>query len=110
MTKVIWTKHATERNKERQITQSWIEQTIYDPEISNQVEDGKMESKKKFGNQTVSVITKEVENSNKLILSAWIDPPIFGTKDYKNKDRARQMKKASTLRKFLLTFLSQIGL
>ena len=110
MGNIIWTNHAFEKNKERQITQNWIEQTINNPDDYFEIDGGKIESRKKFGNQTVTVITAKTESGKYLILSAWIDPPSLGTSDFKKKKLRNDMKKASTIKKIWLTFLNQIGL
>lgn len=107
---IIWTKHAIERNRERQVTISWVDQTINSPDKSSSEEDGKVRYTKNFGKQTVSVVTAKGSNGEYLVISAWIDPPNPGTADYKREEYGKQMKKAGNFRKFLLAFLRQIGI
>ncbi len=107
---IIWTKHALERNKERQITSSWVESTINSPDKSFPEEDGKVKYIKNFGKQTVSVVTAKGDNGEYLVISAWIDPPNPGTTDYKNNQYERQINKAGSFRRLLLTLLRQIGI
>ena len=107
---IIWTKHAIERNRERQVTVSWVESTINSPDQNFSEEDGKIKYTKAFGKQTVSVITAKGSNGEYLVISAWIDPPNPGTADYKREEYEKQIKKAGTIRKFLITFLHQIGI
>lgn len=110
MSEIIWTKHAQERNRERQITQNWVEQTVNNPDESKKTEDGKLESKKKFGDSTVTVITTKSSEGKHLILSSWINPPTYGTTNYKNKIYIKKLRRAGSLKKLWLTFIHQIGL
>lgn len=110
MSSIIWTKHAEERNRERQISQNWIESTVNNPDDFSEIEGGKIKSNKNFGNHTVSVITTKANSGRYLILSAWANPPITGTEDYKKENYRKKMKKANPLKKFWLTFIKQIGL
>ena len=107
---IIWTKHAIERNKERQVTAAWVESTINNPDQSFPENEGRTKFIKKFEEQTVSVITAIASEGGYLVLSAWIDPPNPGTIDYKNEQFEKKMKIAGNLRRFLFTFLRQIGL
>lgn len=109
MSNIVWTNHALERNKDRQITQSWIEQTINNPESYSELGGNKTESKKRFGHQTVTVVTAKTDSGQYLILSAWINPPNVGTNDFKKQSYNQQMKKASNLKKLFITFKSQLG-
>lgn len=110
MSNIIWTNHAKERNKQRQITEKWVEQTVNSPDETRPLEDGKTEYKKKFDNQTVAVVTTKSREGKYLILSTWINPPTPGTLDYKNKEYSNKIKRAGSLRKIWTTFLHQIGL
>ena len=101
MTRIIWTNHALERNKERKITTSWVEKTVRDADSVANMEEGKIKSIKNFGKQTVSVVTAKTDSGENLILSAWIDPPNYGTTDYNKK---------SGLKNFWVTLKNQIGL
>lgn len=109
MGKVIWTNHAIERNRERGVSESYINQTINHPDHSFPSGDNKTTYKKRFGHQTVTVIIKLTEKGDYLILSAWIDPPNFGTNDFKKNQRYHQMKKAGPIKKLWITLLNQIG-
>ena len=107
---IIWTKHARQRNSQRQISENWAEQTVNSPDETKELEEGKTEYKKRFNNQTVTVVTAKSREGKYLILSSWINPPIVGTSDYKNKEYDKQMKKAGGLKKLFLTLIRQIGL
>lgn len=110
MSDFIWTNHAKERNKERQITEKWIEQTVNSPDETKALENGKTEYKKRFGNQTVAVVTTKSREGKYLVLSTWINPPNLGTYDFKKNEYLKKIKKAGNLKKLWLTFLHQAGL
>lgn len=110
MSDIIWTNHAKERNKQRQITESWVEGTVNNPDSYREIEDGKTESKKKFENYTVTVITAKSKEGKYLILSTWINPPIYGTNDYKKSEYIKEAKKAGPFKKLLLTIVHQLGI
>lgn len=110
MSKFIWTNHAMERNKQRGISESYINQTLNNPDQSLPFADQTTKYRKRFDYQTVTVIVKQNERGENLILSSWIDPPNYGTSDYKKGQRYKDMKKASNLKKLWFTFLNQIGL
>jgi len=110
MSEPVWTNHVLERIRDRKISQSQIIETLRWPESTNKSSDGATNSQRKFGNQTVSVISKKNEKNEDIILSVWIDPPNPGTADFKQKGRYNASKKASLLKKFWLTFLNQVGL
>lgn len=107
---IIWTKHATLRNKERKISTDWVEKTVNGPDQSFAENEGRTKYTKSFGKQTVSVITAKGDNGEYLILSAWIDPPNPGTYDYKKEKYRHDMRESGRMKKFLLTFLHQIGI
>lgn len=109
MSNFIWTKHALERNKERQITQSWIEATVNNPDYCSNIEGGKIKSIKKFGTHEVTAITTKSDSGKYLILSAWINPPIPGTKDFKKENYYKNMKNSSGIKKILLIIKNQLG-
>jgi hypothetical protein len=109
MGSIVWTKHALERNKERQITESWIEGTVNNPDDYSEIEGGKIKSQKKFGNHTVTVITARADSGKYLILSAWVNPPMPGTQDYRKESFQKSMKKSGGLGKFIHTLKNQLG-
>jgi hypothetical protein len=106
----IWTNHAKDRNKERKISENYINQTLHNPDQRINTQDQKIEYKKRFDHQTVTVIVKQNERGENLILSAWINPPNYGTADYKNNQNYHEMKKASPIKKLWLTLLQQVGI
>lgn len=109
MSKIIWTKHAEERNRERQITQGWIEATINHPDNFSEIEGGKIKCVKNFGDYTVTVITSKTDSGKYLVLSSWVNPPITGTSDYKKGRYQNHIKKASSAKKLWITLCKQLG-
>ena len=82
----IYTNHALERLDDRGLTQDMAAETFRYPDkrISGK-NPGSYEYTKKYQNSTVTVIAKQNEKGEWLILSVWIDPPLYGTKDYQKK-------------------------
>lgn len=109
MSNIIWTNHARERNQQRQITEDWIETTVNRPDNYSEVEGGRIKSQKSFGQYTVTVITTKADSGKYLILSSWVNPPISGTMDHKNKSFQKNMKKSSGAKKIIRTILGQLG-
>jgi hypothetical protein len=109
MTKIIWTKHALGRLDERKIPKNLVFETISSPDSKHNSNDGSIEIQKNYGNQQMHVILKENEKKEFIILSCWINPPSYGSKDFKNKQLSKRLKKSSWIKKFWYTFLNQIG-
>lgn len=109
MSDIIWTKHALERNQQRQITGSWIETTVNHPDSWSDIGGGKIKSTKVFGKHTVTTITTKADSGKYLILSAWVNPPVVGSTDYKKESFKNEMKKASGIKKFFITLKNQLG-
>lgn len=110
MNNFIWTNHALQRLKDRKITESFASNTLESPDESFENTDGTIKLRKKLENQTATAIIKTNDKGDNIILSFWLDPPNPGTRDFKGKQRYKEMKKASFLRKFWLTLLNQVGL
>ena len=111
MNDLIFTNHALERIIDRKMTKDIVLQTFSSPDsrIKGKKPDT-TEFVKRFGSSVVTLIAKQNERNEWIALSAWIDPPYPGTKDYKEKERYRSYQKAGFWRKFWLTLLSQLGL
>lgn len=92
---VIWTNHALERLGARGLTQNLARQTFQNPDYSGKgKQKGTFEYRKKFGNSTVTVIAKQNEKYEWIILSCWIDPPLPGYLDDRKKQAYHKYKKA----------------
>jgi hypothetical protein len=108
---LIFTNHALQRLKERKFMQQMAWETFIKPDS---VIDGKhsetKEFRRRFDASVVTLIAKQNEKQQWVVLSCWIDPPLPGTKDYKEKQRYNAYQKAGFWRKFWLTIKSQLGL
>lgn len=111
MTSLIFTNHALDRINERKMTKDMVMATFSKPdEKRNGKKSGTTQFIKYFGKSSVTLIATENERKEWIALSAWIDPPYPGTKDYQEKERYRGYQKAGFWGKFWLTIKSQLGL
>lgn len=106
----IWTNHALERLGQRGLSQDMAADTFNRPDASLQgKQSGTMEYQKRFGISLVTIIAKQNERNEWIILSCWIDPPLAGTEDAKKQEAFRNYKKAGFWKKVWLVFKSQLG-
>lgn len=118
---VVFTNHSIDRLKERGITGEMVYQTVKAPEISTPgKEKHTTEFVKRFGDRKLTCIGKKNDLGEWVVLSAWIDPPFEGTKDFtkhlkykkgleKAKEFRKKMEKASFWGKMWLAFKKQAG-
>lgn len=119
---VVFTNHAIERMKERGVKGDLAWQAIKRPD---RTEPGKEKHTTEFikhdNGHTITVIAKKNDLGEWVVLSAWIDPPLAGTQDYRKREKykikiekiremGRKMEKASFWGKLWLTFRKQIGI
>jgi hypothetical protein len=109
MNKIIWTNHAKKRLDDRKISKNLIFETISSPDSKHNNTGGSLEIYKSYGDQEIHVILKENEKKEFIILSCWINPPNYGSKDFNNKKFTKNLKRSSGIKKFWYTFLNQIG-
>ena len=109
MPKIIWTNHALDRLKDRNVARSQVIQAISSPDSKINNPDGSIELAREFGNQKAHAIIKENDLGEYIVLSCWINPPNYGSADYKKRSFDKKLKKASGIKKFWLTLLNQIG-
>ncbi len=108
---LIFTNHALQRLDERQFPKHLVATTFNHPDSQGPArQPGAIEFRKRFDQSTVTVIAKQNDEKQWIILSNWIDPPLPGTKDYKQRERYHSYRKAGFWKKVWLTILSQIGL
>lgn len=108
---LIFTNHALQRLDERRFPIAMAADTFNQPDASGPAKQpGAVEFRRQFGTSTVTVIAKQNERREWIVLSCWIDPPLPGTKDYKQRQRYHAYRKAGFWRKIWLTILSQLGL
>lgn len=107
---IIWTNHAIDRMRDRGLTQerAWEAFRYPDDTIIGKNQDGS-KFKKKFDKYLVTVIAKQNEKKEWIVISAWIDPPVPGSLDSKQRQEYKEYKKASGFKKFLLEFKKQLG-
>lgn len=107
----IWTNHALDRLVERKLSQEMAGEAFANPDkMTHGKQAGTTEFYKRFGNSHVTVIGKPNEKKEWIILSAWIDPPLPGTKDYKQKENYKKYKKAGFWGKLWISLRKQMGI
>jgi hypothetical protein len=107
---LIWTNHVLRRLDERGLHQEAVAQTFRYPDKSFKgKERDTTEFQKKFDYSTVTVIAKQNQNNEWLVLSAWVDPPVPGTRDAKKKDAYRAYQRAGFWGKLWRITLRQLG-
>lgn len=116
---VVYTNHALQRIKERNLSIDWAQKSIKNADSEREgKESGTTEFKKQFGDRTVTSICKKNSNGELIVLSIWVDPPFPGTQDAKKKahyvngltKRKRYMSEMETAgfwKKLWLTFKYQ---
>ena len=106
---VIWTNHALERLVQRGLPQDWAWETFQYPEKSKQRKQaGTFEYERKFGNYQVTVVAKQNEHLEWIILSCWVEPPFAGSIDIKKREFEKKYKKAGFWKKIWLLFLRDV--
>lgn len=106
---VIWTNHALERLNQRGLSQEMAWQTFKNPQTSAKEKQNTLKFERKFQSSTVTVVAKQNDKREWVILSAWIHPPLLGTSDYTKQNKYKDYQKSSGIKKFLLTFKQQLG-
>lgn len=100
---IIWTNHALERLKARKIPQEYVWKAFHFPDGLKQCKSGgSQEFMKQIDKYSVTVIAKQNDKKEWLILSAWIDPPIQGSIDVKDHYKTKE----STISWIIRTILS----
>lgn len=108
---LIWTNHALERLSQRGLPQDLAWQAYrYPDDIQKDTYRNSTTYLKKHEKYLISLIIKENEKKELIVVSAWIDPPMIGTEDHKKKERYKQYKKASFLGKVWHVVKSQLGM
>lgn len=107
---INWTSHALKRIRERDFSQEMAEQTFKNPDqVSYGKQSGTMEFIKRFGRETVTLIGRKNEKNEWVIISAWIDPPRPGTRDFYKKQKWRAYQKLGFWGKLWYLVKRQIG-
>ena len=105
----IWTDHALDRMHERGIPKDYAIDSFKNPDYSEPSKQG-IRLTKKIEDKTITIVTKKNDKNENLIISIWMDPPMFGTKDYKKREKYKEYKKAGIGKKIWLTILRQLGI
>lgn len=107
----IWTNHALERLEARRMPQSVAYKAFSSPDTSTRgKKQGTWEYTKTIQGHLITIIAKQNEKGEWIILSCWADPPFVGSMDIKKNEEYRKYKKAGFWGKFWLTFKKQLGL
>jgi hypothetical protein len=105
----IWTNHALERLGERGLSQELAWQAFSHPDKQLKGKNpNTIELQKRVGASVITIITKQNEKGEWLILSNWIDPPLPGTMDYYKKEEYKRYQKSSFWGKVFLTLKKQL--
>lgn len=100
----IWTNHALQRLEDRRLTQQLVYKAFQNPDKEYKSSDGSRELQKRFGIHLVTVIAKQNEKKQWVIISCWMDPPAKGTEDAIRKSRYYRYKNANPLIKLWMNF------
>ncbi len=105
----IWTNHALERLGQRGLSQNlaWQAFSHPDKQLKGKKPDT-VEFQKRVGGSLITIIAKQNEKREWIILSNWIDPPLPGTMDYYKKEEYKKYQKSSFWGKVFLTLKKQL--
>ena len=107
----IWTNHALSRLGQRGLTQEIAWQAFQHPDRSVKGrKTGTMQYEKQVGNSLVSIVAKQNEKREWIIISCWVDPPLPGSIDIGKQEAYKQYHRSSFWGKFFLTIKQQLGL
>lgn len=105
---VIWTNHALIKLGERGLSQELAWQAFKNPDRTLKGK-GTVEYQKRFHKSLVTIIAKQNEKGEWVILSCWIDPSLPDTIDARKKEEYKKYKQASFWGKLFLTLKKQLG-
>ncbi len=108
---LIWTNHAILRMKNRGLPQDMAREAFLHPDktISGKTH-GSFEYQKHLDHSLVTIIAKQNDKYEWVVLSAWIDPPFPGSADAKQKASYQHYQKAGFWGKLWLTLRKQMGM
>lgn len=110
MSSYILTNHAKDRIAQRKIPDSYLNATFNNPDTSAQGKQyGTHEYTKRFGTYKVTMIAKQNDKWEWIILSVWMDPPMSGTEDEKKRNEYRAYQRATGWDKFWLSLKRALG-
>lgn len=108
---VIWTNHALERLHQRKLPQhiAFLAYSQSDTRMAGK-QPGTTELRKQYGRSLITLIMRQNERREWLVLSAWIDPPLPGTLDHKKHSAWKQQKRAGFWGKLWYQIKKQFGI
>lgn len=107
----IWTNHALSRLRDRGLTQEVAGETFVHSDTSTAGrEKGTIQYQKRFDKSVVTVIAKQNEKNEWIIISCWVDPPFPGSDDEKERNAYRAYQKSSFWKQIWITIKRQIGI
>jgi len=105
----IWTNHALERLGQRGLSQDLAWQAFSKPDRQfDGKKHGTQEFQKRMGSSLITIIAKQNEKGEWIILSNWIDPPLPGTIDYYKKEEYKRYQKSGFWGKVFITLRRQL--
>ena len=108
---LIWTKHALLQLKQRKLSQELAYQAFTQPDKTKPgKKNNTVEYKKKINKSTITLIASKNEKSEWIVISTWIDPPLPGTLDAKNKKVYWNYQEAGFWGKLWIIIKEQFGI
>lgn len=106
---IVLTNHAKQRLSERYFSAALVEETVSRPDsvVAGKESDSR-EYRKRFDTKTVTAIVKD-NKSDLVVVSCWIDPPEYGSADYRKKEKYKQYQNASFSGKIWIEIKSLFG-
>lgn len=106
----IWTDHALDQLANRGLSKDLAIETFTHPDEQRK---GKKKDTteiiKKFGKATVTLIAVRGNKSEWIIISAWINPPLSGTKDELKTNQWKKYKKSPAWKRVFYDIIKQVG-
>lgn len=108
---LIWTNHALQRLEERKLSQeiAWTAFRYPDKVMKGRLS-GSYEYQKRYQHSLITLIAKQNDRSQWVVLSAWIDPPLQGTWDAKKKAYWKEYQRAGFFGKWWVVFKQALHL
>lgn len=107
---LIFTNHLLERMRQRGITHNQIWETFKHPDKQDENRKGATERTKKFEKYEITILFKHTPQNEVIIITCWMDPPLPGSQDARDKAWWENYRRAGFFGKAWLSFLKQTGL
>lgn len=108
---IVWTNHSLSRLNERGISMEMALSafTSFDRKFNGKEKDTTV-FQKKIDKLKITLVATQNEKNEWVVISAWIDPPLYGTTDFRKKKEFMSFQKTSGLKRFILIAKQQLGL